>query len=200
MITRKILAIGLMGMALLVSGCASSAKDDIHWSVRVAAPKHYEVWVKDMFLEKPGERTWRQPIGSISCCWKGPNGPSGAGSGLEPFPESIFIYWFSYAEQKFYAKLIKLPPDLQNRMREHAPYKTSLGEWSGPRHALVIGLAPGGTVVVWIMNQIGNEIEVMRLKAAETDGDSSQFTERTKGYLERNGEYLEKHGVPTEGW
>ncbi|HEY9118185.1 MAG TPA: DUF2931 family protein, partial [Marinobacter sp.] len=103
-------------------------------------------------------------------------------------------------EQEYYTKLIEVPPELQERMRAPAPYKTQVDVRSGPRHSMVIGLAPGGTVVVWIMNQIGNEIEVMRMQASEGPGDPSDFTERTKGYLKRHGDYLEEHGIPLGVW
>lgn len=197
---RKVLVIGITFVAVLASGCASSPKENVPWSIRIAAPKHYEVWVEEMFLEKSGERSWRQPIGSVGCCWRGARGPSGKGAGVEPFPELIFLHWFSFAEQKYYVKLIEVPPDLQERMRESASYKTQVDVRSGPRHSMVIGLAPGGTVVVWIMNQIGNEIEVMRMQASEGPGDPSDFTERTKDYLERHGEYLDEHGILLKGW
>ena len=85
-------------------------------------------------------------------------------------------------------------------MREPATYVTQVDVRSGPRNLLTIGLAPGGTVVVWISNQIGNEIEVMRMQATQVPGDPSRLTERTKGYLERNGDYLREHGIPMEGW
>ncbi|MBY6032991.1 DUF2931 family protein [Marinobacter daepoensis] len=197
---QNILAMGLMAMALLGSGCSAWSKDDTNWYIDVAAPKHYEVWVTDMFLEKSGERSWRQPIGIVSCCWRGAYGPVGKGTRVEPFPELILVNWFSFAEQKYYTKIIQVPEDLLDRMREPATYKTPMGVYSGPRNFMTIGLAPGGTVVVWISNQIGNEIEVMRMQATELPGDPSRFTERTKGYLERNGDYLREHGVPTEGW
>lgn len=197
---KKVLVIGMIFVAALASGCASSPKEDVPWSIRVAAPKHYEVWVEEMFLEKTGERSWRQPIGSVGCCWRGERGPSGKGAGVEPFPELIFLHWFSFAEQEYYTKLIEVPPELQERMRAPAPYKTQVDVRSGPRHSMVIGLAPGGTVVVWIMNQIGNEIEVMRMQASEGPGDPSDFTERTKGYLKRHGDYLEEHGIPLGVW
>lgn len=197
---KTFMIIGIAIATLMASGCASSPKEDVPWSIRVAAPKHYEVWVEEMFLEKTGERSWRQPIGSVGCCWRGARGPSGKGAGVAPFPELIFLHWFSLAEQKYYVKLIDVPPDLQERMREPAAYKTQVDVRSGPRHSMVIGLAPGGTVVVWIMNQIGNEVEVMRMKASEGPGDPSDFTERTKGYLERHGDYLKEHGIPLEGW
>lgn len=200
MMIRKILVVALAAATLLASGCASSAKEDIPWSIRIAAPEHYEVWVTNMYLEKTGERSWREPVGTVGCCWKGPHGPSGSGAGLDPFPELILLHWFSFAEQKYYVEIIKVPPDLQDRMREPAIYKTPMDVRSGPRHALVIGLAPGGTVVVWIMNQIGNEIEVMRLQASEGPGDPDDFEVGTKNYLEKHGDYLKEHGIPLEGW
>ncbi|MBN7768557.1 DUF2931 family protein [Marinobacter daepoensis] len=197
---QKILAMGIVAMALLGSGCSAWSKDDTNWYIDVAAPKHYEVWVTDMFLEKSGERSWRQPIGTVGCCWKGPRGPSGAGGGMNPFPELILVNWFSYAEQKHYTKIIQVPEDLQERMREPATYVTQVDVRSGPRDTMTIGLAPGGTVVVWISNQIGNEIEVMRMQATEVPGDPDDFEVGTRNYLEKHGDYLREHGVPTEGW
>lgn len=185
---------------LVLSGCASWSSDNESWDITVAAPKHYDIWGIEMFLEKTGERSWRQPVGYVSCCWKGPNGPSGSGARADPFPDLIFLRWFSFAEQKYYAKLIEVPPDLLDRMREPAPFKAYDGLRMSPRHTMTIGLAPGGTVVVWILNQIGNEVEVMRMQATEIEGDPDDFEVGTANYLEQHGDYLEEHGVPTEGW
>ncbi|WP_348701284.1 DUF2931 family protein [uncultured Marinobacter sp.] len=200
MMIRNILAMGIVAVALLGSGCSTWSKDDTSWYIDVAAPKHYEVWVTDMFLEKSGERSWRQPIGTVGCCWKGPHGPRGKGAGVDPFPELILINWFSFAEQKYYTEIIQVPPDLLDRMREPATYKTPMGVYAGPRNFMTIGLAPGGTVVVWISNQIGNEIEVMRMQATELPGDPDDFEVGTRNYLEKHGDYLREHGVPMEGW
>ncbi|MCR8913565.1 DUF2931 family protein [Marinobacter panjinensis] len=192
--------IGVFCIALLASGCTSLAKEGDYWRVSVAAPRHYEVWVVDMLLEAPGERSWREPVGTVGCCWAGPHGPSGKGGKADPFPELIGMRWFSFAEQKYYAKIIKVPKDLLDRMRELAPYKTEGDVRTGPRNTMTIGLAPGGLVVVWILNQVGNEIEVMRMRATEVSEDPDDFASLTANYLEQHGDYLEEHGVPTEGW
>ncbi|MEP1217252.1 MAG: DUF2931 family protein [Marinobacter sp.] len=197
---RKIVILWLTLTIFLVSACASSPDSREPWNIKIAAPMNYEVWVIDMFLEKSGERSWRQPIGSVACCWKGPHGPSGKGTAADPFPELIFLRWFSFAEQKYYTKLIEVPPGLLDQMREPAPFKAYDGLRMSPRHTMTIGLAPGGTVVVWILNQIGNEVEVMRMQATETEGDPGDFAVATENYLEQHGDYLEEHGVPTEGW
>lgn len=140
------------------------------------------------------------PMGYVSCCWKGPHGPMGSGGTLEPFPNYIGIQWFSFAEQKYYQRLISLPEELLEQMKQEAEYTTSLGTFSRPRDILVIGLAPGGTIILWIMNQVGNEIEVARMQANEIEGNIREYETRTKNYLKENGAYLEAHGVPTEGW
>ncbi len=197
---RKILAVCMVGVAILASGCSSLQDNDATWYIDVAAPEHYDVWGVEMFLEKSGERSWRQPVGYVSCCWKGPHGPTGSGSRVDPFPELIWLRWFSFAEQKYYGKLIKVPPNLLERMREPVPYRTQVDIRSGPRDTMIIGLAPGGTVVVWISNQTGNEIEVMRMKATEVPGDPEDFEVGTRNYLEKHGDYLKEHGIPTDGW
>lgn len=189
-------------LALLGTGCSTSAPitEEPTWYFRVAVPKHYDVWVQYMEFERSGEYAWHQAPGYISCCWRGSYGPRGPGGRLEPFPNYIAIQWFSYAEQKFYQRLISIPEDWLEKMKDPAPYTTSMGTFQAPRDALTFGLAPGGQIVVWIMNQIGNEIEIARLQANEIEGDLSQFEHSTQSYLERSGDYLEEHGVPLEGW
>ena len=197
---RKISVAWVLVIAVLVSGCAFSQDSDPIWYIDVAAPEHYDVWGVEMFLEKTGEQSWRQPVGYVGCCWEGPNGPTGPGSRVDPFPELIWIRWFSFAEQKYYVKLIEVPTNLLERMRKPASYVTQVDVRSGPRDTMIIGLAPGGTVVVWISNQIGNEIEVMRMKATEVPGDPDDFEVGTRNYLEEHGDYLKENGIPTEGW
>ncbi len=120
--------------------------------------------------------------------------------GLEPFPNYIVVQWFSFDEKKFYQRLISVNTDWKSRMSERAKYVTSTGTHYGPRNILTLGFAPGGTIVVWIKNQIGNEIEIARLQANEIEGDASAYKTRVSDYMERSGEYLEAHGIPLEGW
>ncbi|WP_417530958.1 DUF2931 family protein [Marinobacter lipolyticus] len=200
MYAQKIkLAISALGLCALLSGCAATSKDE-YWQVAIGAPEHYPVWVTGMHLEKSGERSWRQPVGSVGCCWKGPFGPRGKGAQADPFPELIFLTWFSFAEQKYFAKLIKLSPDILEQMREKATVYTSEGSFEDARHTLIFGLAPGGTVVGWILNQRGNEIEVMRMQASEIDGDPEDFRVGTEEYLKEHGAYLKEYGLQLNRW
>ncbi|MGP4846042.1 DUF2931 family protein [Marinobacter sp. 1Y8] len=187
-------------IGLFLSGCAAHSENDIKEYIGVGAPQHYDVWVERFELEASGVRHWRMPMGSVGCCWKGPNGPSGKGASMAPFPDYIGIQWFSFAEQKFYQRLFSLPKGLEEKMLEHVTYTTSMGTYSQPRRKLTIGAAPGGQIVLWISNRSGNEVEVARLQANEIEGDPSKYRVRTEEYLERSGDYIEKHGIPTEGW
>ena len=191
----------LLLVAFFVAGCASAPGNEMTAYIGVGAPKHYDVWVEVFELEASGVRHWRRPMGSVSCCWKGPHGPTGKGGGpMKPFPKYIGIRWFSFAEQKFYERVFSLPEGLEEKMRSHANYTTSMGTFSRPRDILTIGLAPGGQMVLWISNQIGNEIEVGRRQANEVGGDVSNYEVGTRNYLEEHSDYIEKHGGPTEGW
>lgn len=187
--------------ALTLTGCASWGKEDIPWYVGVAAPEHYEMWVINMHLEKSGERSWRVPVGTTECCWKGDFGPFGTGGAMDPFPNLIALHWFSFAEQKYYSTLIEIPPGLQDRMRVPAHTVSPNGQVRYlPRSTLVLGLAPGGEVVVWMMSQRTNAVEVMRVPAVEVEGDPTDFSVITEDYLKEHGAYLEEHGIPLEGW
>ena len=119
---------------------------------------------------------------------------------LEPFPNFIGIQWFSLAEKIFYQRLITVKPEWQKQMRELAPIRTAVGTVYEPRNILTFGLAPGGQIVVWMKGQIGNEVELARLKANKIGGDPSDYEALLRSYREDNGEYLEAHGIPLEGW
>lgn len=188
---------------LLLSGCSSFAQEkdeSIEWRFQLATPTHYNVWVEHLEFERSGVRHWYHPAGSMGCCWKGPEGPRGVAGRMEPFPNYIGIQWFSFAEQKFYQRLISIPQEWRSLMEVSALYKTSLGEFEAPRDTLTLGLAPGGEIVVWIMNQIGNEIEIARLQANEIEGEAFRYKTRTKDYLNEHGDYLKEHGIPLDGW
>ncbi|MEQ5837529.1 DUF2931 family protein [Marinobacter sp. NFXS9] len=198
----KSLVLSLLVMVAITSltGCAASSETPPSWSFSVAAPEHYRVWVEHLELEKSGVKHWRMPIGGVDCCWRGSDGPSGPGGPITVLPNYIGIQWFSFSEQKYYQRRIPVPDDLKQRMEKPATYSGANGEHQAPRDMFVVGLAPGGTIVLWIMNQIGNEVEVARMQANEFGGDPNDYRAATKRYLKENGDYLKQHGVPTSGW
>ncbi|WP_273166335.1 DUF2931 family protein [Marinobacter sp.] len=192
----------ILAITFLISGCSafSAAEEETTWYFQLATPKHYDVWVEHLEFELSGVRHWWHPAGTMGCCWKGPYGPAGIAGRMEPFPNFVAIQWFSFAEQKFYQRLIEIPPEWEEQMMELAPLVTQVDVRMEPRDTLTFGLAPGGEIVVWIMNQVGNEIELARLRANEMERDPNIYRVNTQEYLEENGDYLKKHGVQLSGW
>lgn len=183
-----------------IIGCSAQPQHEQTWHIGVGAPEHYDVWVEDFELMSSGDIYRRMQAGYVSCCWKGPRGPRGKGGPTISIPGRIMIRWYSFAENKTYQTVLSLPADLRERMLERAAYETSQGQFERPRDILTVGVAPGGTVVAWIQNQIGNEIEVARTHAKEIEGTSAAYQSSIKRYREENGDFIDEHGVPTEGW
>jgi hypothetical protein len=117
-------------------------------------------------------------------------------------PDYIHVTWFSFAEQQSYTRLIHISgPDA---LRERMEQPSLVHKWGGlrnlPRYNLVLGLAPGGTVVLWIMNWAETAIEVGRDKAVPFDDKKNDCSIWVGEYLEEHGEYLDQHGLQLDRW
>lgn len=188
---------------LLLGGCSEPTESDDSWKenrgIGVVAPEHYDVWVDKFFIESFSEDIgWRRPFGIVSCCWKHPI----SRAQWQATPELILIRWFSFAEQQSYETVIKLesPEEISEKMKESAPFERYGEMVDRPRYNLVLGLAPGGTVVMWIMNSEENAIEVGRYESRKIETHPEHYTEITERYMRDSGEYIREHGVPLEGW
>ncbi|HEA51551.1 MAG TPA: DUF2931 family protein [Marinobacter antarcticus] len=193
---------------LVLVGCSERTESEgprhgpnsTYRNINVVAPKHYDVWVDKFFVESLSEDIgWRAPIGIVSCCWKKAHGASAE---WQTMPEVFLIRWFSFAEQQSYEALIRLenPDEIEEKMKEVAAFERFGEMVERPLYNLVLGLAPGGTVVVWIMNRGENAIEVGRFKAKPYDNQESDYTQWVNEYLEREGDYLKENGVKLDSW
>lgn len=200
---RKLVILSIVFCTSVLSGGCSLAgapewDRPVTYSARVAVPRHYDAWVKRLQFEATGERAWWWPIGITGCCWKNP----GTGGGeLAPMPDYIHVTWYSFAEQQSYTRLIHIPdPEaLRERMEQPAPVHKWGKLHNLPRYNLVLGLAPGGTVVMWIMNWGETAVEVGRYKAVPFD-DDVRYEGALEAYMEREGEYLKQHGLQLDRW
>ena len=202
----KTLAISFCVLVLL--GCSDQSKsegpaygpDPTYRSISVVVPQHYDAWVETFILESvSGEIGWRAPIGIITCCWKH---PSGKNAEWQAMPGLVLIKWFSFAEQQSYLALIQLENarEIEEKMKEIAPIERYGKTFDMPLNDLTFGLAPGGTVVVWIMNGAENAIEVGRYEASEIETHPEHYREITERYNRDSRDYIEKHGIPIDGW
>ncbi|MAB51532.1 MULTISPECIES: DUF2931 family protein [unclassified Marinobacter] len=202
----KALAISFCVLTML--GCSDQSEseqprygpDPDYRSISVVVPQHYDAWVETFILESvSGEIGWRAPIGIITCCWKH---PSGKNADWQAMPGLVLIKWFSFAEQQSYRALIQLEnaSEIEEKMKEIAPIERYGKTYDMPRNDLTFGLAPGGTVVVWIMNGAENAIEVGRYKAAPFTNEKSDYSQWVDEYMEKESEYLEENGIKLDGW
>ena len=202
----KALAISFCVLTML--GCSDQSEseqprygpDPDYRSISVVVPQHYDAWVETFMLESvSGEIGWRAPIGIITCCWKH---PSGKNADWQAMPGLVLIKWFSFAEQQSYRALIQLEnaSEIEEKMKEIAPIERYGKTYDMPRNDLTFGLAPGGTVVVWIMNGAENAIEVGRYKAAPFTNEKSDYSQWVDEYMEKESEYLEENGIKLDGW
>ncbi len=190
--------IGYLLLFSLSQGCTSLTQEPLEWRVRVVVPQHYDAWVQFFDLESSGAR--HVPIGYLSCCWKTPSGKGGGG--YEIPPANFFqVRWFSFAERKFYGRLVELPANLGEMMRRQTPAPPIEGQpLFEPQDTLVIGLAPGGQVVVWLMNYAENAEEILRVQANELDVNVAEYEAWIRDYEAEHGEYLKQHGLQLDRW
>ncbi|MDY6930057.1 MAG: DUF2931 family protein [Pseudomonadota bacterium] len=193
---------------LLLLGCSDQRESEapmhgpnyVYRSIGVVAPEHYDVWVDKFFIESLSENVgWRRPFGIVTCCWKSP--PLSRAE-WQTTPELFLIRWFSFAEQQSYEAVIRLENAAQivERMKEPASYERYGKTMIEPRDTLVLGLAPGGTVVLWIMNGAENAIEVGRYSARKIETHPEHYREITERYKRDSQEYIDKHGIPVDDW
>src|SRR5690554_3318567 len=180
MIKRLVILSIVFCASILSGGCSLAGTHEwdqpVMYRLKTTVPRHYDVWIKSLELEASGERAWWWPGRITTCCWKSP-GLSG-GPELEPMPDYIYISWFSFAEQQSYARLIHIPDPaaLRERMEQPAPVNKWGKHHNLPRYNLVLGLAPGGTVVLWIMNWAETAIEVGRYKAVPFEDEKNDYS------------------------
>jgi len=183
-------------VAFMVASCARFQEEPLEWSIGTVVPEHYNAWVKPLQIETTGIRAWRVPQGRVSCCWKQPRNT--ISESITPPPNFVLVRWFAFAERKFYGRLVELPADLEERMRRKTPSPS--GDHKEPQDTLIFGLAPGGQIVIWLMNYAQNAEEILRVQAFEQEGDLSHFEVRLENYDAEHGDYIKQHGIQYDGW
>ncbi len=107
--------------------------------------------------------------------------------------------WQSLAEPQTYRVILDIPERARQLMSERLDPPCRTSEY---RHALALGLAPGGVIRGWVMSTCGGPIEVLRAQAEiEPKGPyegTSQGGHRPLSETSRA--YIEQHGIPYGSW
>ncbi len=210
-----------LNLLILLTGSLLACKQKkmdgkFQWEGGASSPANYPaepVTVSFTAVDGSGGGAPSAPI-SPTNPW-GQNGISSGGSG-EPklLPVKLDIKWLSYAEDQFYEGSFTLPYDKMLTLFQKG-YESWLGGDS-TRHytynTIIAGMAPGGTVSVWLQGPQGITVELAHFKARKTKFDLKNFNYSLDPELEKPGEYskfalgeegikyIKEHGVPLGLW
>lgn len=150
------------------------------WLPTECAPELYPTNIASAsFIFADGERAPIKGSDPIKYGW-GEHGTTAViGSEQKPVPTKLEITWLSYTESKFYSGLFDLPVDKITHLFEKGythPYTLKHVTYD----TMVVGMAPGGVVVVWIQG-INNQVEIGRYQAGPSQITMAQFID-VKGY------------------
>lgn len=202
---------------LLLGGCAGAERNPgslpyKYWRLGFLAPDYMEVWVETADVEDiHGNLFYRMGGGTVSIAR--PSDGSGNAAGWRrglgwgagrhvngaDLPKRIYVRWQSLAEPQTYRVIVDIPERARQLMSERLDPPCRTSEY---RHALALGLAPGGVVRGWVMSTCGGPIEVLRAQAEiEPKGPyegTSHGGHRPLSEISRA--YIEKHGIPYGSW
>ena len=160
-----------------ISACQTkknNMKSKFEWFHTLSAPKDYPIEVVQGRLNSStGTLASFSPIwGIINEGWGIDGGMAPSGPDEKEVPESLDITWLSFREDKFYTGQFDLPKEKMTELFRQSIY----GNVSDvPYNFFIIGLAPGGVVVIWLM---GDQVqtEVARFQAKEVSKDQLNIT------------------------
>lgn len=207
----------LLGLSLLLlGGCAQADKGPgslpyQYWRLGFLAPDYMEVWVETADVEDiRGQKFFKMGGGTVSVHL--PNDGSGNATGWREtwgkgryvngadLPKRIYVRWQSLAEPQTYRVIVDIPERARQLMSERLDPPC---ETSAYRHALAIGLAPGGVVKGWVTSSCGKPIEVFQAQAEVEPRGPSQGKTNGQYALPLEPEsktYIEQHRIPYGSW
>nr|WP_272888850.1 DUF2931 family protein [Stutzerimonas stutzeri] len=214
----------LLGI-LLLSGCQAvdplSGERDPHspwWSVGLAEPAYMTVWVETVEVEDIHGRLFRRVSGGTAPSANGTpekegelaRGWSGAAGGGKSvvgadLPRRVFVRWQSIVEPQTYRAWVDIPEEARQIMHNSVTRRCPEypGEPARYHASLNLGLAPGGIVQVWVMDNCYKSIKVARTQAeVEPLGPDQGNNEGRYAYKvsEKSRRYIERFGIPYGSW
>ena len=204
-------------LALLITGCANSGQYGgnlpyPYWRLGFLAPDYMEVWVETADVEDVRGNLFHRMGGGTASIAKPADGSGNAegwrknlgwGAGRHvngaDLPKRIYVRWQSMAEPQTYRVILDIPERARELMSERLDPPCLTSEY---RHALALGLAPGGIVKGWVMSTCGEPIEVLSAQAdiepkgpygGESNGRHRPLSDTAKAYID-------KHGIPYGSW
>jgi hypothetical protein len=133
------------------------------WGATESAPKHYPMKIiRGTFIYhgEVEEGLYVPSGGTLKKGWGQPISSHQVGDEFKPLPDRLKIYFFSLAERQFYEGEFALPYDrILALFREGVANAKVLHDRDLPIYTkIMVGVAPGGTVAVWVTGQDRKEV------------------------------------------
>ena len=161
----------LLLLAIILSSCVEKKYD---WSTSISAPKEYPVVIQRGFMGK----SFFGPS-CISSCWG--IGMDVAKKQAFNLPDTFEITWLSLIERKFYKGKWILPKD---KIKHYFENGFNYGNKKIDYNKIIIGLAPKGTVVLWLSGDHGIQIEIGKYQATQVFLESNDVSDSSKFMFE----------------
>ena len=153
----------------------SANKTEFDWNATESAPEHYAMKIiSGSFRYHGGGGGLYVPSGGvISHGWGIPRSNHITGADLKSLPDKLDIIFFSYLEDQFYQGSFDLPYDKILKLFQESEAKPKKQDREGKdmttSYSMMVGVAPGGTVAVWMRGEGNREVFFGKAKKVEMD-------------------------------
>lgn len=117
-------------------------------------------------------------------------------------PKRIYVRWQSVVESQTYKTWVDIPEEARQIMHASTSQPCPATRRSRFSAWLVVGLAPGGIVQVWVKDSCNNSVKVARAQA-EIEPQGPHLGKANGHYYpqtEASKRYVEKYGIPYGSW
>jgi hypothetical protein len=153
MMHKKIWQHSITTFLLFITGCTNAMSKNaikFEWEATESAPKHYPMEIiKGIFIfHGETEKGLYIPSGgTLNAGWGYPISSHSSGGKPMPLPDRLKIIFFSFGEKQFYKGEFELPYEkILTLFREGV----SANKENPTYRRMMVGVAPGGTVTVWL--------------------------------------------------
>lgn len=215
MMGKYLLSGFLISALIYLTSCGDEMNKttEFEWHATESAPEHYPMEIRrGTFYYKGQDHGLYIPSGgTLNAGWGQMNSIHVTGPDKKSLPDRVEVTFFSYAEKQFYHGKFDLPYDqILALFREAYEEKPDNPYYS----AVMVGIAPGGAVSVWLEGTRIKEIffgQADKIDIDPGDGFNLPFASKAESdaYLEKQLvnvlepeelESLKKNGVPSGTW
>ncbi len=164
----------LLFLLLIITSCTGQQQTmkKFEWRPTANAPKYYPAEIiSGNFYMEDGSSIYIPKGHTLMTGWGKAGAAHAVGEDMKPVPYKFDVKWVSYLEEKFYGGTFKLPKEQLTKLFEEG-FINDRNE-KDTYSKIVLGLAPGGIISVWLRG--GSAKEIGRYQASEIEVDEKEF-------------------------